>query len=113
MGSNVVRERVAVVFITLAVAFSGVFGVATVVSYNQAKAVANGNGANTSTDTTTDQGAAGDTAGASTTNGGTAGGSSGGGGGSSSRTTVGGGGSSSHSALATSQADSGVSSDKI
>jgi ABC-type branched-subunit amino acid transport system substrate-binding protein len=112
MGSNIVRERVAVVFITLAVAFSGVFGVATVVSYNQAKAVANGNGG-TSTDTTsTDPGAAGDTAGASTTG---PTGTSGGNGSTGGSTTSSSGGShtSGHGALATSQADSGVTGDKI
>ncbi|MFN2466441.1 MAG: ABC transporter substrate-binding protein [Candidatus Dormibacteria bacterium] len=111
MGSNIVRERVAIVFITAAVVFSGVFGVATVIAFNHAKAVGtNGGAVGIATDTTgTD--ATGDAAGASTPGAGAAGPS---GGGSTSKRTGGGStASASRSSLATSQAESGVTKDKI
>ncbi|HEY8739135.1 MAG TPA: ABC transporter substrate-binding protein [Candidatus Dormibacteraeota bacterium] len=110
MGSNLVRERVAVAFITLSIAASGLFAVVVAQEYNKpgtGQVVAGGAGADV---TASDQPSANAAGGPSNSNGGgggstttTQGGSSGGGGG-------GGGGTAS---VATTQAKSGVTGDSI
>ncbi|MDQ6746637.1 MAG: ABC transporter substrate-binding protein, partial [Candidatus Dormibacteraeota bacterium] len=111
MGANIVRERVAVVFITLAIAFSGVFGVATVVSYNQARAGSSRSGGSSADQAAPDT-TAGDTAGAGPS-GAPSSSATGGGGGGSSTTNSRAAGASARNSLSTSQAASGVSKDKI
>ncbi|MEA2681796.1 MAG: branched-chain amino acid transport system substrate-binding protein [Chloroflexota bacterium] len=111
IGSNIVRDRVAVAFITLSVAATVVGGGAVAVSYNQRGASSGTAGATTDNGTATDQPATTDTATPGAAGTGTAGNS--GTGGSSTTTSGGGSGSTSTRGLSTSQADSGVTGDKI
>ena len=109
MGSNVVRERVAVIFITLSVVSSGIFTAMVATNYNKASgtvAAANGDTSGGGTDAAATGGA---TPGAAS-------GSSASGGGSTTTTSGGGGSASSGggtSAVASSQAKSGVTGDSI
>ncbi|GAC1331311.1 MAG: hypothetical protein NVSMB17_09320 [Candidatus Dormibacteria bacterium] len=121
MGSNVVRERVAIVFITAAIVISAVAGTAAVVSFNQKPtATALNGGPLTDAPGVTVGDVSGDTSPGSPSSAapsGSTGGSATGGSGGSKTTTSSGGKAGATAArggaLSTSQADSGVSGDKI
>ena len=112
MGSNLVRERVAVVFITLSVVSSGIFATMVATNYNKASGQVatsttdNSGGTDAAATPSADAGTVAGTTGGSSSGGGTTTTTTGGGGGS---TSAGGG----TASVASSQAKSGVTGDSI